>query len=233
MALNVAGFDLGIELPAFSTAGVGLWIALVLGIIMLMAIVFLVIYIFVYLPKVFNKKIVIFENIGGLGYRKTGSDTARVVKFGNFGDEVLFLRKRKVYRSASGKKMDNNTYWFAVGSDGYWYNIILGDLDTKSGILDIDPVDRDVKMMHVGLAKNIEKNYNKLTTLEKFGPLIMNGIFLIIMVIAVWLLMAKAGDEIELANKTIAAIKPLVDSLTSAAGNLDNICSGGSGIHPV
>lgn len=228
MALNIGGFDLGISLPNFSMQGIGFWITFA-AIIVIMGIVGSVVIWLGYMKKIYNKEIIIFENIAGQGYQKTGRDMARVVKVGDGGEEILFLRKLKVYRTAYGRKMGKNSYWFAVGQDGYWYNVLLGDLDAKMGMLDIEPIDRDMRYMHVAIRKNIQERYRKVGFMEKYGAVVISGIFLIIMIIAIWLLMSKAGDLIEQAAMTAETYRPLAESMKSIAGHLDNIC-GGSGI---
>ena len=214
MGFNLGGFDLGINLPTFSTAGIGLWITIGC-IIFIFALSGCIIIWLVYQSRIYNKKIELYENIAGLGYQKTFLDRARVIKIGVGGEELLFLRKKKVYRTAYGKKMGKNTYWFAIGQDGYWYNIVLGDLDAKMGMLDIEPIDRDMRMMHVAIRKNIESRYRKENFMQKYGVFVLSSIFLLIMIIAVWLLMSKAGD-------LISASSPIAQSLNDAATTLIN-----------
>lgn len=228
MPLNLFGFETGLNLPTFTTSGIGYWITLVTIIILFSFSIMILIYIW-YMKKIYNKKIIVFENIAGSGWQKNYDDTARIVKIGDSGEEILFLRKKKVYRTAYGKKMGTNTYWFAIGQDGYWYNIVLGDLDAKMGMLDIEPIDRDMRYMHVAIRKNIQERYRKVGLMEKYGVAIVSGIFLLIMVIATWLLMSKAGDLITVATQTIDSSKPIADALTNAVGKLDTLC-GGSGI---
>lgn len=230
MALNIGGFDLGISMPNFSMHGIGFWITFG-AIIVFVGISGAIIIWAWYMKRIYNKEIIIFENIAGQGYQKTGKDMARIVKVGDGGEEILFLRSRKVYRTAYGRKMGKNSYWFAVGQDGYWYNVLLGDLDAKMGMLDIEPIDRDMRYMHVAIRKNIQERYRKIGIMEKYGTVIMSGIFLIIMIIAIWLLMSKAGDLIQQASATADAYKPLAENMKTIASHLDNIC-GGSGIKP-
>jgi len=233
MAVNIGGFDLGVNLPNFSTnLGLGYWITVICIIIIVSISLGIIIWIW-HMNRIFNKEIIIFENIAGQGYQKTGKDKARIVKIGDGGEEILFLRKRKVYRTAYGRKMGENSYWFAVGQDGYWYNVLLGDLDAKMGMLDIEPIDRDMRYMHVAIRKNIQERYRKVSVMEKYGMIIMSGIFILMMiiVIAIWLLMSKAGDLINAATTTVEASKPIAEALKGAASHLDNICSA-SGISP-
>jgi len=179
--------------------------------------------------RVYSKKIVVFENISGQGYQPVYKDRARLIKLGDQGEELLYLLKKKVYRTAYGKKMGKNTYWFAVGQDGYWYNVVLGDIDAKMGMLDIEPIDRDMRYMHVAIRKNIQDNYKKIGLMEKYGTYIMSGIFLIVMLIGMWFLLDKIATIASNASGSVEASKQVAEATKNILSSMDNIC-GGSGI---
>lgn len=183
--------------------------------------------------KFYNKKIIVFENISGRGYQPTYKDRARFVKLGDGGEEILYLLKKKVYRSAYGQKMGKNTYWYAIGQDGYWYNIVLGDVDAKMGMLDIEPIDRDMRYMHVAIRKNIDASYKKKQgIMEKYGPQIFMGIFLIIMIIGVGYLLNKIGVISSSVAGSVETAKTITQSNEKLLSAMNNICSNGGGIIP-
>lgn len=227
---NILGLDIGsgLSLPSINTSGVAstiLW-----GSLILLGLIITAIFIWLnFQKKIYNKKIVVFENLGGLGYQKTGEDTARLIKIGDGGEEILFLRKRKSYKTAYGKKMGANTYWFAVGQDGYWYNCTLGDLDAKMGMLDIEPVDRDMRYMHVAIRKNIQDRYKKNSFMDKYGVMIMNSIFLLIILLGLWFIADKVASgikELVIGLKNTEASNEL---LKGALAQVQTTCSGGAG----
>jgi hypothetical protein len=226
---EVLGFDTGVSLPGVvnsSGSGLLIWVALIAVIGMIIGIG---LYLYV-MNKKFNKKIILFENIAGKGWEPTLKDRARVVKIGDGGEEILFLRKSKVFRTAYARKMGKNTYWFAVGQDGYWYNFLLGDLDAKMGMLDIEPVDRDMRYMHVAIRKNITERYRKVGFMEKYGVMVFSGIFIIAMIIALWLMLDQIGELIEQAAQATSAGAKTLEVVTNALARVDSICAGGSGI---
>jgi len=226
---EVFGFETGVDLPTL-TGGFG-WGTITLIITILLFIISFGIILWILIQwRTYKYKIILFENIGGQGYQPTFKDRARILKIGNGGEELLWLKKKKVYRTAYGKKMGKNTYWFAVGQDGYWYNVLLGDLDAKMGMLDIEPVDRDMRYMHVAIRKNITERYRKIGIMEKYGPMIINGIFLLIMIIGLWLLIDQIGELMGSATSVVDSMGPLIEQLKNVAGKIDTICSGGSGI---
>ena len=53
--------------------------------------------------------------------------------------------------------------------------------------------------------------------------------FLVVMIIAIWLLISKVGDLIAVASQNIDASAPIADALTQAISKLDTLC-GSSGL---
>lgn len=230
MAIELLGFNTGINLPTFSNSGFGGIISIILAILVITVLISLGIW-WWFMNRIYNRKIIIFENIAGQGYQPTGRDTARIVKIGDGGEELLFLRRRKVYRTAYGRKMGINTYWFAIGQDGYWYNTLLGDLDAKMGMLDIEPIDRDMRYMHVAIRKNIQERYRKLSVGERYAPVIISIAILIVFFVGNWFMISKMGDLINIAKDNIAATQPVAEALMNAVSHLDTLCSA-SGVKP-
>ena len=222
-----------VPLPDLSFGSVNLPSLVVIGVIFLFFIVGAVVIYYVYISRLYNKKIIVFENISGQGFQPTFKDTARLVSIGDGGEELLFLRKKKVYRTAYGRKMGKNTYWFSVGQDGYWYNCILGDLDAKMGMLDIEPIDRDMRYMHVAVRKNIQERYRKIKFMEKYGTIVFNGIFLIIMLVGLGFLLNQMTENAQVINEGLKTAKEVMDLNAQVTASLDNICTGGSGFTPV
>jgi len=226
MPASVGGFDLGVDLPTFSSSGVGFWITLFAVIVLVIVFVGVLVWMLIQRKHYFIK-IRDFENVSGQGFQLVGRNAARLIKIGDSGEELLLLKKGKTFRTAYGRKMGKNEYWFAKGQDGYWYNVVLGDLDAKMGMLDIEPIDRDMRYMHVAIRKNIQDRYRKEDKISKYIPIAISFMFFIIMIVAMWLLISKVGDLIQVAQANIQASKPVADSLTNAISKLDNLCGAG------
>ena len=219
----------------FSASWIYIAIIVVVGIILVGLAIFLL-FILTY-----KKKIILFENISGQGYQPVFRSRARVVKLGVGGEEILKTLFGGHFVSAYGRKMGKNTYWYAKGGDGYWYNIILGDLDAKQKILDVEPIDRDVRMFHVALDRLSHQTYGKTSFLEKYGVHMMMFAFLIVLILGMWFIVGKIGDAVEpLAQSTENAIKiqeandktlAKLDNLIRALGGIpDRVGDGGSGL---
>lgn len=226
--VELLGAEIPVNLPSFGFGlGSTTW-ALVMVIILVLILGGVGIFL-MQRYKLFNKKIVVFENISGQGYQPVYKDRARLIKLGDGGEEILFLMKKKIFRTAYGKKMGKNTYWFAIGQDGYWYNVVLGDVDAKLGMLDIEPIDRDMRYMHVAIRRNIADRYKKSNFMDKYGAYVMSGIFLMIMLVGIWLMLDKiAGISSNVAGSVDASEKVLTatEKIITALDNL----KGGSGL---
>jgi len=189
----------------------------------------------------YKRKIVLFENISGKGYQPVFKSRARGVKLGSGGEEILKTLFGGHFISAYGRKMGKNTYWYCKGQDGYWYNCLLGDLDTKQAMLDIEPVDRDVRMFHVALDRLSHQTYGKNSFMEKYGGHVFLFLFLVVLILGIWFIVGKIGDataplaqSTELAVKIQEANERTLERLDSVVRSLGYLDSGGgdSGIVP-
>lgn len=202
----------------------------ILVVVLVLTVSFAVISYLILTSRRYNKKITIFENLAGKGYVPTGTDKAMVVKVGDGGEEILFLKKRKLYRTAYGKKIGKNHYAFVIGSDGYWYNSEFGDFDSEMEKLGWKPTDRDLRYMHVAIRRNIKDRYEKTTFLQKYGGLIAYISLIAITGIMMWLLFDKFLDITSASNQAVESAKQVLESTQQILSANDNILSGGSGI---
>jgi len=227
---------INIDVPKLDISGAlsGSWIYIVLiGIIGLIIVGVIAILLFM---NTYNRRVVFFENISGQGFQPVMKTRARKIKLGRSGEEILKTLKGGIFLSAYGRKMGKNTYWYAKGSDGYWYNILLGDLDAKFGILDIEPVDRDVRMFHLGIDKIAEKDYaQKKSFMEKYGVQMMVFIFLVIFLIGFIVVAGKISEGLKaMSNPETAKInQETVQLLNTILTKMDSTQRGGeSGLVP-
>lgn len=223
---TISGFTSG-----FQFGGVVGWITILIMVGVIAAIVGALTYWFVIYSK-YNIKITVLENIAGQGYVPSRKDKARVVKIGDGGEEVLELKKHKVYRTAYGKKIGKRTYAFAIGSDGYWYNITFGNLDTRLRELGVEPVDRDMRYMHVAIRRNIKDRYEKITFLQKYGGLLAYTALVAVTGVFMWLIFDKfleIGSTVTSAVQLAADVNEQTAKLISALDSL----GGSSGIKAV
>jgi len=181
--------------------------------------------------RLYKFDIVVLENISGQGWRIGFRDKAKYLRLSKDGTEVFYLKKKKMPLTAYGKKMGTNQYWFAIGEDGGWYNIVLGDLDAKMGTLDIEPVDRDIKYITVAMRKNAAENYGpKLTFMDKYGTWIIGATTMIIMMAGIWFILEQMGNLAATLASTSHEYAKIVEPISQALAHVDAICNGGTGL---
>jgi len=226
------GFDTGLNVGDIVSSRMGTYI--MLGLIILVILIIGAGFLWWYLnKKLYKYKIAVFENIAGMGWRLSYRDKAKPLRLSADGTEVLFLKQKKMPITAYGKKMGPNEYWFAIAQDGGWYNIILGDLDAQNQILDIEPIDRDVKYISVAMRKNAQENYGpKVTFMDRYGAWIMGGVTIIILLAGVWFLIDKMNDTSAALTIATNEFTKIVEPISRALAHADSICSGGTGISP-
>lgn len=222
--------DLGVNLDKFKPDLSGLGSNLInVSIIICVILALAIAGYFIWDRTRYKYKIEIFENVGGMGFSKVGSDLAMIRKIGNQGEEILFLKKRKKIVTSYNKKMGNNLLWFAIAQDGSWINCVLGDLDAKRGMLDIEPVDRDMRYAHVSLRKAFDNEFNKPKFMDKYGSLLFMGIFLIIMIVGIGYLINKLSTVADSFAGAMNSAREVADLNQKILVGIDNIKSG-SGI---
>lgn len=150
---------------------------------------------FIWWLRVYKYKFVIYENRSGQGYEQDRIVRGRLLSIpGSMDQKVFWLPKEKCFYTAYGRKMGKNLYWLYVGPDGWLYNCVAGDLDTRKGVLDIEPVDNDVRAFHTTNSKNIKERYDK----PKNWPVVLMSFTIIfailILVIGGWLIMKKVNE---------------------------------------
>ena len=78
-----------------SFSGIGGTVTL-FAFLLLFTLIFGILFFLIIQHKKFNIKVRILQEVAGKGWVPVGSDRAMIVKKGDTGEEVLFLRKRKV-----------------------------------------------------------------------------------------------------------------------------------------
>jgi len=231
---NLAGFDIPVSMPSFNFSSFlsGSWIyvllVVVIGFILILTIAMIMFF------RMYNTKIEIYENVAGAGYQKTLVTRARKVKIDASGGQVLKTLVGGAYITAYGRKIGKNTYMFVKGPDGYLYNSIHGDFDTKLAMLDIEPIDRDIRMFHTGMAKINQANYQKLSFMEKHGNAVLAFIFLAVFILGMWFLLGKIGSATESLADTARINADVAETIKEEIVAYNNIKSGPtqSGIIP-
>jgi hypothetical protein len=142
--------------------------------------------------RTYNKRVIIFQNISGLGFQIVGKFKARTISLGTGGYEVLKLMGGD-FVSAYGRPMGVNSYWFAKLEDGLLYNFVMTDLDAKKATMDVKPINTDVRGWYVVKDRMAKETYQKQKFLEKYGATIIMFFFLVAFIIGMWVIVGKIG----------------------------------------
>jgi len=229
--MAILGFDVGlpdIDVGGFfSSSWVYVVIVAAIGLFLIFIIAILLYF------STYKRKVVVFENVSGLGYQPVLKTRARIIRFGKGGEEILKTLSGGYFISAYGKRMGKNTYWYAKGQDGYWYNIVLGDLDTKLAMLDIEPVDKDVRMFHAALEKLSTETYGGSNFLQKYGVQMMLLVFLLVMIVGFWVIAGKINEGLSAGNAAAEINLRTVELADRVLTKIDSVQRGGtSGLAP-
>ena len=192
----------------------------------------------IYWASVFKYRIRLFFKLSGdKQYHEGKTYRAREIFLSKGGVKRLWVPKLKEFVSYFGKKMGKNKYYYAEGPDGLLYNIVLGDLDTKHGMLDIEPVDRDLKDFFITNQKNINERYQK----PKNWPIVMQSITIVLVIVLMftggYILFGQMKEAGVITNENLALSKEVAEAnretLIAVKNTLDEVSGTKSGINPV
>jgi len=176
----------------------------------------------------FNKKVIIMEDVQGSDdLEPIGRDKAMLVKVARSGMEVLYLRKKKTYKGAYGKRMGKNTYYFAIGPDGYWYNITLGSLEKGMTKVGIKPTPVNMRYQNEALQEIIKQRYTDTSWIQKYGPMLAFVTLIVIFGVMAYLLMDKFADVGGLTNSNLEVVKEVQIETKKIISALDTLKFGG------
>lgn len=151
---------------------------------------------------------------------------ARLIGFGDGGEEIFLLKKPKKLRAAYGKRIGLRQILWTIGEDGLWYNTVLGDFNKKLLEVGMLPVERDVRLSGSSIRKGMERDYGNKSFFDKYGTVIQYGIMFIILVSFVGVMWFLFDQQKQISSANLEAMKLARDVLASVA----NLQSGGSGI---
>lgn len=176
----------------------------------------------------YNKKIEIFEKIGGR-WMRTGKDRATEIKWSTAGDTLSKTLKRRKFMPNPKLQIASRTYMIAKTGDDELINFEFEDLDLvrkKAGAKFLFP---EVRFARTQIQKGLKERYDAPTLWQKYGVFIMSITYFALIFIFTYLLF---GKWIELAGVTNAGVDKtnvVLDKLNELLGKMDNICTGGSG----
>jgi hypothetical protein len=185
-----------------------------------------------YTKKQFGKNITDFELING-NYVPARKDTARTLKIGSGGFEIIFLRKSKKYRLAYGARIGKDNYYFFIGQDGYPYNGLLSGILTKDGVVPVVITNPTARAQYTALEKHVDQLFSeKKTFWDQYGNWVLSGVFIMMIGIFGWLMFKEITTITSQLPPLIDKIAELVDRVNKLLVATDSLQNPG-GLHTV
>jgi len=186
-----------------------------------------------YSKNQFRKKISVFELINGY-YQPVAKDTAKIVKIGRGGFEILYLRKFKTYKIAYGGRIGKETYYFFVGPDGYWYNGILGGHITTDGRIPIVTTSPNMRSNYTALEKQLASlGQEKKSFWDTNKTWMIPLAFILITGVITWLIYRELHGTVGPLTDLAGRMADLVDKVNKLLATSCNPNNANSGIYKV
>jgi len=187
--------------------------------------------------KMFNKKIKLLELVGDY-YQPALDDTAKVVKIGSGGFEILYLKKLKTWKVAYGGRVGLHTYYFFKSPDGYWYNSMfygkIEEIGKHGGLIPVVTANPLMRGQYTALEKQIDALHSdKKTFMEKYGTWVLAISFVLIAGFMLYLCYKEFGTAMQNLGASIKLENDILQNLNHLAGNIGAINVNGTGLIPV
>lgn len=151
-------------------------------------------------------RIVLISNEAGKGYGISGRDKARVVSFGDGGEELILLKKRNKLRVGYGKRIGPKQIGYVVAQDGLWYQIDFGDFDRVLREIGLVPTSVNVRLSMASARKGLDERLKPKSWAEKYGvPLLFGGILLMSIILGAAIIIFSK-KQVEVAQINSAAL---------------------------
>lgn len=214
-------------LPEFNVGNIGLVITFFILALIILLIAGVGIFFLVRWLK-FNRHITIWEDVEGSdSLEPVGTDKAMLIKVGKGGTELLYLKKRKTYKGAYGKRIANKKYFFVIGKDGYWYNSTLGSLEEGMAKIDVKPTNVNMRYQNESLMELIKERYDKPSFWGQYGQIIINIAFFMLVAVMFWLYFDSFKETAPALVEASKTLKETAEVLGQVTGGLDSLKSTG------
>ena len=155
-----------------------------------------------YKKRLYNETVWILGNVGNTPQIKR-IDKARFIKIGNAGDKLFHLAKMKRYLVPPTLQSGNHLWIFWEREDGELINVSYSDVDFQQKKMNLAFVDADMRMQRLGIEKNLEARLQKQSMWEKYGALIVNIVFLVLVTVCLVVLFMRIEGVAEALTKAV------------------------------
>ena len=156
----------------------------------------------------YNKIIKVFRRVGN-EIVPVFTDVAMFERIGMAGDYWCRMKKAAKILPRPRKQMEKNTFWFYERDDGEWCNFSLGDFDNQMKKAGAYFVDEDMRLQRLGIQKNLQTRFQKVTFWEKYGGMIISIIYILIVTVCLVILFNKMTDAWTKASEMAGAVREM------------------------
>lgn len=156
----------------------------------------------------YNKKIKWFNKVGN-EIVPVADYKAWFQRIGTAGDTWANVKKLKRLLPKPRKQMGKNEYWFYEREDGEAINFSLQNFDADMKKAGAYFVDEDMRLQRLGIQKNLENRFQKVTFWQKYGGMIMNLAFLMIVTVCLVVLFKEMKDNWSIGAQMAQAVRDM------------------------
>lgn len=167
-------------------------------------------------------KVAIAEAVGDKPPLITRRTRARLIKFGDGGEELFLLQKPRKLRAAYGKRIGLREILFVIGDDGLWYNTDFENFNKKLKQIGLNPIDKEVRLANSSIRKGVDTDFGNKNFMEKYGEVIRTVLF-VVMILAfigmMWFLFDQQRKISATNLETMKLVKEVLQSIAQIKGN--------------
>lgn len=185
--------------------------------------------------KEYYIRITAFKSSGGK-WIPSIRDTAKVVKLGKGGFEILYLKKAKSWRISYGESVGINDYYFFIMPDGYWYNSVLlsglSYMDKAGGLIPVATTNPLMRGQYTSLEKQIDAIHGqKEKWWDKYGNYVLSIAFVLIAGVLLWMMFKEFHSALGELSTYHTKLGEILTKLSNLATNIQGTGSN-SGLTP-
>ena len=182
--------------------------------------------------KIFDKIIIIFEEVNGsFVHRPKLDDRAMEMVIPGTSVKVFFLKKHNIYLPRGTIMMSDGEYWYGIRKNREWVNFSITNLNKEMKEAKLDYDHTDMRYANTQLKKLLERNYKKQKWFEQWKNEIAIVTIVLMLTFSFWFLLGEIKDIVSSLSPLMEAAENVVTSAEKLLGAVDNLQSG-SGIRP-
>jgi len=178
----------------------------------------------------------VYGNVGG-DIKLRWKDKGWKQRMSTAGDEVLNLLRTKRNLPVPTIEMGAFEVWYFEREDGELINIGMEDLNIrikdgiKQGIIKCKFIDHDMRMFRLAIDRNLKFRHQKQNFWDKYGGMIINAGFMLIVIIGLVVLFYQLGKVLPGVIDSASSVIDKADIMMSKA--YATSCGGGGSAVPV